>query len=77
VAIEFGRRAVMIEYRFVCVDGQGRWQGVRYVRLAGEAEATRFGSGLLRTYPAVLIYERDRRIAILAQIAGNPERRTA
>jgi hypothetical protein len=59
----------MTEYRFVCVDARGTWRGLTRRALSGEAEAKAFGQGLLRRFPAVIVYEGERRLAMLAQIA--------
>ena len=59
----------MAEYRFVCVDGHGRWQEVRYAACAGDAEAKGLGCDLLREFPAVLVFQGERKISLMAQVA--------
>jgi hypothetical protein len=51
------------------VDANGRWLDVRYAACAGDAEAKGLGCDLLREFPAVLIYEEERKLTILAQVA--------
>ncbi len=59
----------MAEYRFVCVDTAGRWLEVRYAACASDAEAKDLACDLLREFPAVLIYEGERKLTMLAQVA--------
>jgi len=59
----------MVEYRFVCVDTQGRWQDVRYASFASDADAKAFACDLWREFAAILVYERDRQVAMLALVA--------
>jgi hypothetical protein len=59
----------MSEYRFVCVDSDGRWQDVRYAALRTDAHAKGMGCDLLREFDAVLVYEGERKLGMLALVA--------